>query len=66
MTNSIKLKNDKDYKDDLVIFPKGVEAEPEDKKKEEGDLDLNVVINKDDKTVLSEAATRNVLFKKKK
>ena len=66
MTNSIKLKNDKNYKNNLIIFSEEVKAEPKDEKEEERDLDLNVVINEDNKIVLSKTAIRNVLFKKKK
>ena len=51
MTNSIKLKNNKDYKNNLIIFSKEVEEKPEDKKEEERDLDLNIVINENNKNL---------------
>ena len=66
VANSKKLKDDKDYKDDLIIFSKEVEEKLENEKEEERDLDLNIIINKNNKIVLLKTAARNILFKKKK
>ena len=66
MADFKKLKNNKDYKNDLIIFSKEVKEKLEDEKEEEGDSDLNIIINKNNKTMLLKIAARNVLFKKKK